>query len=188
MSDQQEPSKMNANYNSTMGMAKDTLGSALGATDLAQQGQKQKADGDAEYKAAQAQEYAEGAVDAVSGKVNQVYGAVTGDTAREIDGKVTHDAGKQQKDSASRLLSSVCACPLTNAFAPRRHSEQPVRVSLLLLLLVVVTIATSTPVHTLSSVSCHLFSPPFRVCKYPAFPLCTAHPVACGCSSPRSAP
>lgn len=53
-----------------MGGIKETIGNIIGSTDTAVSGKEQKASGDAEYKAAQAQGYAEGTKDRVGGKVS----------------------------------------------------------------------------------------------------------------------
>jgi len=94
---QAEPSKTNANINSTIGTIKQTIGDATGYTDLASAGQKQKKEGDAEYQAAQAEGYVEGVSDRVTGKYDNVVGAVTGDKERQISGQAKHDKGQAQQ-------------------------------------------------------------------------------------------
>lgn len=65
---QQEPSKVNANLKSMAGTAEETLAAAVGATGYQKAGQNLRAEADQEYKAAQAQGYAEGVVDQFTGK------------------------------------------------------------------------------------------------------------------------
>lgn len=120
MSDVQEPSKVsnsreraasespdadarppipqsNANWNSTVGGIKETVGNVTGITSLAQSGSEQRASGEAEYKLAQTQEYVEGTADRIGGKVDRVLGAVTGDKAKEASGLAQETKGKAQQ-------------------------------------------------------------------------------------------
>ncbi|KAH9814380.1 putative Hmp1-mismatch base pair and cruciform DNA recognition protein [Melampsora americana] len=82
-----EPSKLSGNYNSIVGGLKEQVGSALGNQNLQTSGSEQKATGDAEYKAAQAEGYVEGTKDRVGGKVDNILGAVTGDKSKQLDGQ-----------------------------------------------------------------------------------------------------
>ncbi|MBW0514446.1 hypothetical protein O181_060599 [Austropuccinia psidii MF-1] len=93
-----EPSKLNANYNSLVGGIKEQVGAATGLNDLQSSGVQQKSQGDAEYKAAQAQGYAEGAVDRVSGKIDNVVGAVTGDKTKQLSGQARNEHGAAQQE------------------------------------------------------------------------------------------
>ena len=63
------------------------IGNATGLESWQQSGRDEHAQGEAEYKAAQAKGYAEGAVDRVSGKKDAVVGALTGDRQQEASGK-----------------------------------------------------------------------------------------------------
>ena len=58
-----------------------------GAEDWKKSGKEEHAQGEAEYKAAQAKGYAEGTMDRVGGKKDAVVGAVTGDRQQETMGK-----------------------------------------------------------------------------------------------------
>ena len=53
-------------------------------------GKEEHAKGEAEYKAAQAKGYAEGTKDRISGKMDSVVGAVTGDKEQQASGKLTY--------------------------------------------------------------------------------------------------
>lgn len=87
----------NANWNSTVGGIKETVGNVTGITSLAQSGSEQRASGEAEYKLAQTQEYVEGTADRIGGKVDRVLGAVTGDKAKEASGLAQETKGKAQQ-------------------------------------------------------------------------------------------
>lgn len=86
------------NYNSVAGTVKETIGNALGSTEWQKAGKEQHAKGEGEIKAAQAQGYAEGTKDQVSGKIDNVVGAVTGDKSKELSGKAQQESGKAQKE------------------------------------------------------------------------------------------
>lgn len=59
-----------------------------GATSWTQSGKEEHAAGEAEYNAAQAKGYVEGATDRVQGKKDTLFGALTGDRAQEAQGKL----------------------------------------------------------------------------------------------------
>ncbi|KAK4702016.1 hypothetical protein P7C70_g4205, partial [Phenoliferia sp. Uapishka_3] len=120
------PSKTSGTYNSVVGGIGETIGNAIGSTQISQSGKDQKASGDAEYKAAQAKEYVDATADRVAGKVSSfrseypmryatdiscnqidhVVGAVTGDTAKEASGKLQHDVGVAKQGNFSLLPRS----------------------------------------------------------------------------------
>ncbi|KAE8211470.1 hypothetical protein CF327_g4779 [Tilletia walkeri] len=95
-----EPSKVSGQYNSAVGSAKETVGNLTGATSWTQAGQEQHAKGEAEIKAAQAKQYADGLSNQVSGKVDNVVGSLTGDDSKKASGKIQEQAGKAQKETA----------------------------------------------------------------------------------------
>ncbi|KAJ3847584.1 mismatched base pair and cruciform DNA recognition protein [Lentinula lateritia] len=94
-----EPSKLNGQYNSTMGTAKEAFGNAVGGDSWTQAGKEQHVQGEAEYNDAQAKEYANGTIDRVGGKIDSVVGAVTGDTQQQIAGNVRRDKGQVQQEA-----------------------------------------------------------------------------------------
>ncbi|CAA7264320.1 unnamed protein product [Cyclocybe aegerita] len=93
-----EPNKLNAQYHSVKGTTVEAVGNLTGATSWQQSGKEEHAAGEAEYKAAQAKEYVEGAVDRVAGKTDAIVGAVTGDRQKEISGNIQHDKGQAQQE------------------------------------------------------------------------------------------
>ncbi|GAA5999208.1 CsbD family protein [Rhodotorula paludigena] len=97
MSASNEPSKANANYDSTVGSIKATVGDVTGITSLSQSGNEQRAAGDAEYKLAQAEGYGQGTADRIGGKIDRVVGAATGDKAKEAQGLAQEEKGKAQQ-------------------------------------------------------------------------------------------
>ena len=63
------------------------IGNATGLESWQQSGREEHAQGEAEYKAAQAKGYAEGTIDRMGGKKDAVVGALTGDRQQEASGK-----------------------------------------------------------------------------------------------------
>ena len=69
------------------GTAVETIGNLTGAQSWQQSGKEEHAQGEAEYKAAQAKGYAEGTIDRLGGKKDAIVGAVTGDRQQEASGE-----------------------------------------------------------------------------------------------------
>ena len=71
------------------GDAKERLGSMTGSASMQQSGQAEKSQGEAELKAAQAQGYAQGTKERLTGKKDEVVGGLTGDTSQQTTGGQT---------------------------------------------------------------------------------------------------
>ena len=75
------------------GTAVETIGNLTGAQSWQQSGKEEHAQGEAEYKAAQAKGYAEGTIDRLGGKKDAVVGAVTGDREQEVSSEFVSVSG-----------------------------------------------------------------------------------------------
>ena len=73
------------------GTAVETIGNLTGAESWQQSGKEEHAQGEAEYKAAQAKGYTEGTMDRLGGKKDAVVGAITGDRQQELSGRQNFD-------------------------------------------------------------------------------------------------
>lgn len=65
----------------------EAVGNATGWDNWRQSGKEEHAQGEAEQKAAQARDYAQGFTDRLSGKYDAVAGAVSGDKSRQLSGE-----------------------------------------------------------------------------------------------------
>ena len=68
-------------------------------------GRDEHAQGEAEYNAAQAKGYAEGAVDRLTGKKDAVVGALTGDRQQELEGKSAQSSHASHTQPFDPLLT-----------------------------------------------------------------------------------
>ena len=75
-----------ANYHSLKGQAVETVGNLTGAETWQTSGREERLQGDAEYDAARAKGYVEGAGDRIAGKKDNIIGAVTGDRDKQYSG------------------------------------------------------------------------------------------------------
>ncbi|THU84018.1 hypothetical protein K435DRAFT_843831 [Dendrothele bispora CBS 962.96] len=94
-----EPSKTTGQFHSTKGNVVEAIGNLTGAESWTTSGKEEHAQGEAEYKAAQAKGYAEGTVDAVTGYKDSVVGALTGDKSQQAAGNVQKESGRAQQEA-----------------------------------------------------------------------------------------
>ncbi|KAF7289306.1 hypothetical protein MIND_01392400 [Mycena indigotica] len=97
-SDNSTYNKTTGQYHSTKGNVVEAIGNVTGLESWQKSGKEEHAAGEAEYKAAQAHEYVEGATDRMHGKGEAVWGAVTGDKTQQAKGNLRHDKGEAQQE------------------------------------------------------------------------------------------
>ncbi|KAL1742932.1 hypothetical protein HDZ31DRAFT_65490 [Schizophyllum fasciatum] len=97
-----EPSKTSGQFHSTKGNVVEAIGNATGLESWQTSGKQEHAEGEGEYNAARAKGYAEGTADRISGKKDNIVGAVTGDSSQQAAGQARHDKGETQQEINKR--------------------------------------------------------------------------------------
>jgi uncharacterized protein YjbJ (UPF0337 family) len=80
-------SKTTGQYHSIKGTVTEAIGDLTGAASWQQSGREEHAQGEAEHNAARAKGYVDGTTDRLTGKIDSVVGAVTGDESRQVQGR-----------------------------------------------------------------------------------------------------
>ncbi|KAJ2919056.1 hypothetical protein MD484_g1339, partial [Candolleomyces efflorescens] len=93
MSTSRGPSKINGRYHTTKGAIRETFGRVLGLSGVEARGKVERTRGSTEYHAARATGYAKGTGNRVDGGADRVVGAITGDSSREMGGKIKNEKG-----------------------------------------------------------------------------------------------
>ncbi|KAJ9053832.1 glutamate decarboxylase gad1 [Entomophthora muscae] len=91
------PSKISSSFESAKGAIKENAGWAIGNETMQAEGAATRAKADAEYKAAQAQGYAEGTADSFKGSIKDTVGSVIGDSQMQGEGKTSKAKGDAKK-------------------------------------------------------------------------------------------
>lgn len=79
------------------GTAVETIGSMTNSQSLQESGKKEHAEGEAEYKAAQAKGMGQGMADRLVGKKDSILGSMTGDKSKQASGEAQQEKGKVQQ-------------------------------------------------------------------------------------------
>ncbi|ORY01629.1 putative cruciform DNA binding protein [Basidiobolus meristosporus CBS 931.73] len=85
--------KINANLKSASGAVKENVGSAFGNEQMQAEGKATRTEGNAEYKKAQAEGYAQGAGEKLKGNVKDTVGSAIGNEQMQAEGKAGHAKG-----------------------------------------------------------------------------------------------
>ncbi|GLB42425.1 putative mismatched base pair and cruciform DNA recognition protein [Lyophyllum shimeji] len=93
-----DASKSSGQYHSAKGNVVESVGNLTGAPSWQQSGQQERAAGEAEYNAARSRSYAEGMRDRIGGTKDSVVGAITGNRAKEVQGKMRRGKGDAQRE------------------------------------------------------------------------------------------
>ncbi|KAF9318281.1 hypothetical protein BG006_003219, partial [Podila minutissima] len=90
--------RMTNTANSYIGGAKQSIGSAIGSSDLAARGAAQKAQADAAQRFADDKTRKEGVGHKVEGQIQQTVGSITGDKSMEARGHANETLGDIQRN------------------------------------------------------------------------------------------
>lgn len=96
--------RQNATWDQTVGSGKEMLGNTTGYEGLRQEGIDQNARGKETEAQGQLKDLGSGATERVSGGVNKVKAAVTGDREGERKAEQTHDTGKLKQKGVEAEL------------------------------------------------------------------------------------
>ena len=98
------------------------IGNLTGSESWQQSGREEHAQGEAEYKAAQAKGYVEGTVDRLTGKKDAVVGAVTGDRQQEAAGQYRISVAYRglRADSYMKVISVMTRARLSKRSTSKR--------------------------------------------------------------------
>jgi len=97
-SNDNQPTKLNADTKYYKGAAKETLGNTLGNEQMQAEGLALKLEGEGEYKAAQTKGKAEGYKDQTTGGIKETAGKAIGNQQMQAEGNVTKNTGEAKKE------------------------------------------------------------------------------------------